>query len=220
MRPQVLVDFTGGTLSSDGGVLLLHQNDAGLGLSRSLAQCFRDGRDQHFVGRLVPQLVAQRLHGLALGYEDLNDHDQLRRDPRLATACNKHDALGQDRFHPADRGIALAGSATLNRLGVVEEQRHAVPHAAARSGRGPNLPAAHGGTSIGVAERQVMINPWRHFSLRRLLRLRFQCPGCSTSRGQRMPGQPFPELVLQRVYAVRQRWHLLAGGKMVLKRGF
>ena len=64
----------------------------------------------------VPQLLAQRIFGLALGYEDLNDHDQLRRDPLLATACDKQDPLGRDRFNPRHRGLALAGPATLNRL--------------------------------------------------------------------------------------------------------
>ena len=70
-RRQVVADFSGGTLSTDGGVLLLRQVDAGLGMSRALAQCFADGRDQRFVDHAVPQLVAQRLYGLALGYEDL-----------------------------------------------------------------------------------------------------------------------------------------------------
>ena len=132
---QVVADFSGGTLSSDGGVLLLRQLDSGLGLSRALAQCFEDGRDQRFVDHSVQQLVTQRLYGLALGYEDLNDHDQLRRDPLLATAGNKRDPLGGDRFNPADRGVALAGSATLNRLELSNNKTsrcHKLPHAPAR----------------------------------------------------------------------------------------
>ena len=56
-------------------------------------------------------MLAQRIYGLALGYEDLNDHQRLRLDPLLATACNKTDPLGEDRFNPADRGIALAAPA-------------------------------------------------------------------------------------------------------------
>lgn len=113
---QVAADFTGGTLSSDGGALLLRQVDAGLGLSRTLAQCFYDTRDQRYVDHAVPQLVAQRLYGLALGYEDLNDHERLRLDPLLAAACDKRDPLGNDRCLPQHRGVALAGAATLNRL--------------------------------------------------------------------------------------------------------
>jgi hypothetical protein len=127
----VVADFSGGTLSSDGGVLLLRQVDAGLGLTRTLSGCFGDGRDQRFVDHSVQQLLAQRIHGLALGYEDLNDHEQLRRDPLLATACEKRDPVGQDRFNPQDRGIALAGPSTLNRLELSNNKNtrcHKLPH--------------------------------------------------------------------------------------------
>jgi hypothetical protein len=113
---QVQADFSGGALSSDGGVLLLRQADAALGLTQRLAGCFTDERQQVYVDHSVRQLVAQRIYGLALGYEDLNDHDWLRLDPLLATACDKRDPLGQDRFNPAHRGVALAGASTLNRL--------------------------------------------------------------------------------------------------------
>ena len=109
-------DFSGGTLSSDGGVLLLRQGDANLGLTQALAQCFADQRQQVFVDHSVRQLLTQRIYGLALGYEDVNDHAQLRRDPLLASACDKKDPLGEDRFHPNHRGLALAGPSTLNRL--------------------------------------------------------------------------------------------------------
>lgn len=113
---KVTADFAGGTLSSEGGVLLLRQADAALGLTQRLAECFADGRAQVYVDHSVRQLVAQRIYGLALGYEDLNDHDWLRLDPLLATACDKLDPLGGDRFNPAHRGVALAGASTLNRL--------------------------------------------------------------------------------------------------------
>lgn len=128
---QVMADFTGGTLSSDGGVLLLRQVDLNLGLTRSLAECFYDARDQRFVDHSLPQLLAQRLYGLALGYEDLNDHERLRLDPLLAAACNKTDPLGEDRFNPAHRGIALAGVSTLNRMELSNSKSsrcHKVPH--------------------------------------------------------------------------------------------
>jgi len=124
---QVVADFSGGTLSSDGGVLLLRQVDARLGLTRTLAQCFCDARQQVYVDHSVEQLLAQRLYGLALGYEDLNDHERLRRDPLLAAACNKKDPLGQDRFNPAHRGVALAGMSTLNRL-ELSNNRHSRGH--------------------------------------------------------------------------------------------
>jgi len=113
-RRKVLADFSGGTLSSDGGVLLLRAVDRGLGVSRTLSTCFEDGRDRRYADHTVQELVTQRLHGLALGYEDLNDHDRLRLDPLLAVACEKRDPLGMDRRQ--QQGIALAGASTLNRL--------------------------------------------------------------------------------------------------------
>jgi len=111
---RVQADFSGGHLSSDGGALLLRQIDRGLGISRTLAQCFQDRRDPDLIDHSVAELVAQRLHGLALGYEDLNDHDTLRLDPLLAVAAGKTDALGLDRLQA--KGIALASPSTLNRL--------------------------------------------------------------------------------------------------------
>jgi len=126
-----VVDFSGGTLSSDGGLTLLRQLDASLGLTRTLAGCFGDQRDQRFVDHSIRQLLAQRIHGLALGYEDLNDHAELRRDPLLATACGKSDPLGQDRFNPQVRGIPLAAPATLNRLELSNNKHtrcHKLPH--------------------------------------------------------------------------------------------
>jgi hypothetical protein len=112
---KLVADFSGGHLSSDGGALLLRQVDASLGLSRSLAACFLDRRNQDFVVHSVRELVAQRVNALALGYEDLNDHAPLRRDPLLAAAAGKTDVLGQERV-AEHRGAALASPATLNRL--------------------------------------------------------------------------------------------------------
>jgi hypothetical protein len=111
----VVADFSGGYLSSDGGAVLLRQLDQSIGLSRQLAGCFVDQRDARFVEHEVQELVAQRLNALALGYGDLNDHADLRRDPLLAVAANKLDPLGADRAE-ADRGRALAAPATLQRM--------------------------------------------------------------------------------------------------------
>jgi hypothetical protein len=113
---KVVADFSGGRLSSDGGSLLLRQVDGGLGISRMFAECFLDQRQQDQVEHSVEELVRQRLFGLALGYEDLNDHEELRRDPLLAAAVGKEDLLGATRRLERDRGFASASVSTLNRL--------------------------------------------------------------------------------------------------------
>ena len=128
---KVVADFSGGTLSTDAGALLLRQTDANLGMTKSLAQCFDDGRDQDWVEHSVQEMLAQRIYGLALGYEDINDHERLRLDPLLATACNKTDPLGENRLNPANRGIALAAPCTLNRLELSNNKStryHKLPH--------------------------------------------------------------------------------------------
>jgi hypothetical protein len=112
---QVVTDFSAGLVSSDGGLLLLRQIDEGLGISRSLAGCFRDLRNPLLTEHSVRELVAQRLLGLAAGYEDLNDHHLLRLDPLFAVAVGKEDPLGTRRAVP-DQGKALASASTLNRL--------------------------------------------------------------------------------------------------------
>jgi Transposase DDE domain group 1 len=128
---KVQVDFSGGHLSSDGGVLLLRQVDHGLGVTRDLAGCFSDRRHAAWVDHEVQQLLAQRLYGLALGYEDLNDHGRLRLDHLLAVACDKADPLGLDRVRPEHRGVALAAPSTLNRLELSNGKgtaAHKLPH--------------------------------------------------------------------------------------------
>jgi hypothetical protein len=111
-----LVDFGGGYLSSDGGGLILRKLERHSGLVRDFADCFVDYRDQRYVEHSVHELVSQRIHGLVLGYEDLNDHDHLRRDPVHGLICGKNDPLGQDRILERDKGKALAAHSTLNRL--------------------------------------------------------------------------------------------------------
>lgn len=128
---QVVADFTGGTLSSDGGVLFLRQADQNLGLTLELARCFVDRRDARYVDHELVELLAQRIYGQSLGWEDVNDHERLRLDPLLAVACGKEDPLGMDRLHPADRGIALAAPSTLNRLELSHNRQsrcHKLPH--------------------------------------------------------------------------------------------
>jgi DDE family transposase len=113
---QVLADFDGGDITSDGGALLLRKTEQLTGIIRQFAACFTDHRDPDLIEHTVEELVAQRVFALALGYEDLNDHDDLRRDPLLATVVGKDDPTGQTRQRRRDRGKALAGKSTLNRL--------------------------------------------------------------------------------------------------------
>lgn len=115
-RRQVVGAFDGGAISSDGGAVLLREVEARTHIIARLAQQFRDGRDPRLIEHSVRELVAQRVLGLALGYEDLNDHARLRLDPLLALAVGKRDPTGQDRLMAQDRGKALASASTLNRL--------------------------------------------------------------------------------------------------------
>lgn len=128
---QVVADFSGGTLSTDAGALVLRQVDINLGLTAELAQCFYDQRNAVWVDHSVQELVRQRLFGTALGYEDINDHQRLRLDPLLAAACGKTDPLGEQRVLPQHRGIALAAPSTLNRLELSNNKDtrcHKLPH--------------------------------------------------------------------------------------------
>lgn len=108
--------FDRGHLSSDGGVLLLRELDARLGLTERFAECFTDHRDGESIEHQVLELVRQRVYGIALGYEDLNDHNELMRDPLLALAAGKTDLEGRERHRRSDQGKALASASTLNRL--------------------------------------------------------------------------------------------------------
>ena len=115
-RRQIRADFDAGNISSDGGVLLLKAADDRAKILEQFAACFTDHRDPTRIEHTVRDLVTQRAFGLALGYEDLNDHDELRLDPLLAAAIGKKDPEGAGRRHPCGRGASLAASSTLNRL--------------------------------------------------------------------------------------------------------
>ena len=118
MRPRrkVEVDFRGGQVSRDGGGLLLREVEQQRGWVRDFAGCFDDYRDARWVEHSVRAMTGQRVFGLALEYEDINDHEHLRADPLLAVLCEKSDPTGSDRLRPADQGKPLAGKSTLNRL--------------------------------------------------------------------------------------------------------
>jgi len=103
---QVVAQFDGGTMTTDAGGLLLREADRRLNLLPRLAQCFADRRNPLLTKHSVQELVSQRVYALALGYEDLNDHEQLRQDPVLCLMAGKAEVDDQP----------LAGKSTLNRL--------------------------------------------------------------------------------------------------------
>src|ERR1017187_9428718 len=104
-RREIVARFDGGTISSDGGAFLLRQVDKRLNLLTRFAECFLDGRNQSLVEHPISEMLAQRVYGLALGYEDINDHEQLRTDPVFGILAGK-----EDLAEP------LAGKSTLNRM--------------------------------------------------------------------------------------------------------
>jgi hypothetical protein len=125
-RRTVVAAFDGGTLTSDGGLLLLSEVERRRGILRQFAACFQDQRNPDYMEHRLEELIRQRVFGLALAYEDLNDHDELRTDPLLATVVGKADPTGNDRRQERDRGKPLAGKSTLNRLewGAVKQDRY------------------------------------------------------------------------------------------------
>ena len=104
-RREIVARFDGGTISSDGGAFLLRQTDQRLNLLARLAECFLDGRNPEQVEHCILEMLSQRIYGLALGYEDLNDHEQLRKDPVFGILAGR-----KELDEP------LAGKSTLNRM--------------------------------------------------------------------------------------------------------
>jgi len=113
---ELVWNFDGGDITSDGGALVLKKLEERTRIVRRFAACFTDYRNPKLIEHPLLDLIAQRVFGLALGYEDLNDHDELRSDPMLAVALSKDDVKGEQRRRAQDRGKALAGKSTLNRL--------------------------------------------------------------------------------------------------------
>jgi hypothetical protein len=102
---EIVARFDGGTISSDGGAFLLRQTDQRLNLLPRLAECFLDDRNQELIEHSILEMLSQRIYGLALGYEDVNDHEQLRKDPVYGILAGREEL-----------GEPLAGKSTLNRM--------------------------------------------------------------------------------------------------------
>ena len=136
-RRDVVARFDGGMITSDAGGLLLREVNETFGVIRQFAACFRDHRDPELIEHPLEQLLAQRVMGIALGYEDLNDHDELRHDPLMALLSGRDDLTGRKRRRERDRGKALAGRNTLNRLELT-------PVGANSSSRYKKIVARHG----------------------------------------------------------------------------
>src|SRR5438132_1952085 len=120
----VVAAFDGGSITTDAGALLLRETDRAIGLVSRFAGCFHDGRRQHLIEHEVATLVGQRVFGIALGYEDLIDHDELRHDPMMAVLAGKLEARREDC-------APVAGKSTLNRLerSVLQPSRyHKISH--------------------------------------------------------------------------------------------
>ena len=120
----MVASFDGGTITSDAGALLLGQTNRAIRLTERFAACFADTRTAGLVEHQVETLVMQRVVGIAPGYEDLNDHDELRRDPVLAVLAAKLEAQCPDC-------APLAGKSTLNRLGAEPRRTDPLPQKSA-----------------------------------------------------------------------------------------
>ena len=106
---QVIANFEGGKITSDAGIILMAELDQKLKITARFAECFRDYRNSSYLDYSVHELLAQRVYGIVLGYEDVNDHDKLRHDPALAIALKKLNFIDSAQAN-------LAGKSTINRL--------------------------------------------------------------------------------------------------------
>ena len=121
-RRAAIGRFDGGRISSDAGGLLLREVESRFHILKRLAKdCFRDYRDKDRIEHTVQSLILQRVYGIALGYEDLNDHDSIRHDVVMGVLSEKPDPSGRDRVREQDQGKAIAGRSTLNRLELTPE---------------------------------------------------------------------------------------------------
>ena len=121
-RREVIGRFDGGMISSDGGGMLLREVERCFRIFKRFTGCFRDYRDPQRTEHSLQTLISQRVYGIALGYEDLNDHDSLRHDVMMGVLCEKNDPSGMERARKRSQGKGVAGKSTLNRLELTPEQ--------------------------------------------------------------------------------------------------
>lgn len=119
---EVVGRFDGVEITSDAGAVLLREVEKRSRILGRMSECFEDHRDPERIEHTVESLVKQRVMGLCLGYEALNDHDELYRDRMMALVCESDDVMGERRNRESDRGKPLAGKSTLNRLELRPEQ--------------------------------------------------------------------------------------------------
>ena len=154
-KRDVVADFDGGRMTSDGGGLLLREANCCLGdLMARLGQCVSDFRQQGSVEHTATDLIAQRVCALALGYEDLNDHGTLRRDSLLALLAGRKDLTGQGRKRKRDRAAPLASAATLKRFELGRPETGALLSAAVHFLRAPRAVRAAADGGPGRLRRQ------------------------------------------------------------------
>ena len=224
-RRDVVASFDAGFLSSEGGVLLLGETEKRIGMFNRLAACFTDRRDPDLIEHSVRSLVAQRVLGLALGYEDLNDHDVLRRDPLLAAVVGEPDILGMRRGG-ANAGCALAGKSTLNRLELSTHQEDRYKKIEAVDGRLDALLLALFVESFGKRPKTLILDvdstddplhgqqEGRHFSrfyanycyLPRYVFCGEQLLSCRLGTSDVDPARGFVEELERIVHHLRQTW--------------
>ncbi len=107
---EIRAQFDGGAITTEGGGLLLREVEKRIGIVRQFAACFRDYRNADLIEHTVEELVAQRVYGLALGYEDLNDHEELRKDPLPAVLVEKSDPVGESTLNRVELTPATASA--------------------------------------------------------------------------------------------------------------
>ena len=106
---DTIAKFDGGNITSDCGAFLLREVEKRMHILKRLSHCFKDYRNPHLIEHTVEELIKQRVFGIAMGYEDLIDHDRLRTDPFLGVLCEKQDPTGSNRLMERDKGKATAG---------------------------------------------------------------------------------------------------------------